>query len=201
MKRFIFRRGKLKKIESDNASNFVAANNELQFIHAFTNSPKHREKISKVVCDPQIQLFKYHVERVVTDLLFTFEELNTFIIRVKAILNSRPLTAISSDPNDPPIFTSAHFLIGDSLTSLPETDWSDIPTNQLSRWQHISKVRQHFWNRWHEEYLNELNVRHEWTTGERPINLNSIVLLKEGNVPSMEWCMGKVIEVHPGADG
>ena len=65
----------------------------------------------------------------------------------------------------------------------------------------IYKVRQHFWNRWHKEYLNELNVRHKWTIGQHPINLNSIVLLKEENVPSMEWCMGKVIEVHPGADG
>ena len=126
------------------------------------------------------------MKRVVTDLLFTFEELNSFIIEVEAILNPRPLTAISSDPNDPPILTPAHFLNGDSSTSLPETDWTATPTNQLSRWQHISKLRQHFLNRWHKEYLNELNVRHKWTIGQHPISLNSIVLLKEENVPSME---------------
>lgn len=141
------------------------------------------------------------MKRVVTNLLFTFEELNTFVIEVEAILNSRPLTALSADPNDPPVLTPAHFLIGDSFTSLPEGDFTKVQTNRLSHWQHITQVRQHFWNRWHKEYLNELNIRHKWATGRHSIKKNSVVLLAEDNVPSMQWVLGQVTEVHPGVDG
>ena len=108
------------------------------------------------------------MKRVVTNLLFTFEELNTFIIKVEAILlvNSRPLTAISTDPNDPPVLTPAQFLIGDSFTSLPEGDLTDIQTNRLTHWQHITQIREHFWKRWHKEYFKKLNIRHKWATGQ-----------------------------------
>ena len=221
LRRFLSRRGKPKNIYSDNATNFVGANNELKEIYALITSDKHQKRTNKFFSDNEInwhfippssphfgglwestvKLFKHHMKRVVTNLLFTFEELNTFVIEVEAILNSRPLTAISTDPNDPPVLTPAHFLIGDSFTSLPEGDLTDIQTNRLSRWQHITQIRQHFWKRWHKEYLNELNIRHKWATGQHSIKKNSIVLLAEDNVPSMQWVMGQVIEVHPGSDG
>lgn len=48
-----------------------------------------------------------------------FEELNTLVMRVEAILNSRPLT---SYPHIHP-----YFLIDNSLNALPGRDLSDIP--------------------------------------------------------------------------
>lgn len=97
--------------------------------------------------------------------MFTFEEFNTLAIEIEAILNSRPLTPISIDPNDLLVLTPGHFLIGDSLASLPELDFSSTPSNSLPNWQHIQKVRRDFWTRWYKESLNELNIRHKWTTG------------------------------------
>ncbi|XP_012276869.1 uncharacterized protein LOC105697791 [Orussus abietinus] len=145
--------------------------------------------------------FKHHMRRVVGDQLFTFEEFNTFVIEVEAILNSRPLTPISTDPNDIIVLTPGHFLIGDSLTSIPESDFRSTASNRLSNWQHIQKVKQDFWTRWHKEYLNELNVRHKWTRGEHNIKEGSIVLIKEDNLPPMQWALGRVINVKPGKDG
>ena len=66
----------------------------------------------------------------ITDQLFTFEEFNTFVIEVEGILNSRLLTPISSDPNDLLVLTHGHFIIGDALTSLPEADFSQTPSNR-----------------------------------------------------------------------
>ncbi|XP_025830426.1 uncharacterized protein LOC108738361 [Agrilus planipennis] len=148
-----------------------------------------------------VKLFKHHMIRVVSDLLFTFEELNTFVIEVEAILNSRLITPISNDPNDPAPLTPGHFLIGDSLTSLPEADICSISSNRLSHWQHIQKVRQHFWNRWYKEYLNELNIHHKWTAGKPTVQENAIVLLKEETVPPVQWILGRIIKTYPGADG
>lgn len=102
-----------------------------------------------------VKLFKHHFRRVVGDSLFTFEELNTFTIEIEGILNSRPITSLSSDPNDMLVLTPAHYLIGKPLIAFPEGDLSSVPASRLSTWQHIAKV-QDFWVRWNLEYLNEL---------------------------------------------
>ncbi|XP_024226534.1 uncharacterized protein LOC112213679 [Bombus impatiens] len=84
---------------------------------------------------------------------------------------------------------------------LRDRDFRDIPSNRLSRWQHIQQFKQHFWNRWHKEYLNELTNRNKWSKGGHSIQEGTIVILREDNMPSMHWPLGRVIKVHPGADG
>jgi len=74
-------------------------------------------------------------------------ELNTFTVEVEGILNSRPITSLSADPNDMSFLTPAHYLIGKPLTSLREGDFTGIPASRLSIWQHITKVKQDFWAR------------------------------------------------------
>jgi len=47
-----------------------------------------------------VRSFKHHLYRVMKDVHFTFEQFNTLIIEIEAVLNSRPLTPLSSDPDD-----------------------------------------------------------------------------------------------------
>nr|XP_033200342.1 uncharacterized protein LOC117162619 [Bombus vancouverensis nearcticus]XP_033204634.1 uncharacterized protein LOC117165325 [Bombus vancouverensis nearcticus] len=77
----------------------------------------------------------------------------------------------------------------------------DTPSNRLSCWQHIQKLKQHFWRRWHREYLNELHIRNKWSKGSHDIREGTIVLLREDNVPPMQWPLGRIIKTQPGADG
>jgi len=49
---------------------------------------------------------------------------------------------MSSDPSDLKVLTGGHFLIGGSLTELPEPDLSNITPNRLRRWQRIVQVTQ-----------------------------------------------------------
>ncbi|XP_055838638.1 uncharacterized protein LOC129906759 [Episyrphus balteatus] len=61
--------------------------------------------------------------------ILTFEELNTALVEVEAILNSRPITAMSSDPSDFTALTPGHFLIGCPINSFPEPERN---INQIS---------------------------------------------------------------------
>ncbi|XP_076660083.1 uncharacterized protein LOC143363372 [Halictus rubicundus] len=220
LRRFIARRGHCINIYSDNGTNFVGANNELRDLRELLQSDDHNEKVKTFLADRSItwnfippltphfggiweaavKSFKRHFWRIAGAERFTFEVFNTLIIEIEAVLNSRPLTPISSDPNDTLVLTPGHFLIGDSLTSLRERDFRDVPSNRLSTWQHIQKLKQHFWNRWYKEYLNEMTSRSRWSSGTHPIKEGTIVLLREDNVPPMQWPLGRVIKVYPGSE-
>ena len=221
LRRFVARRGKPSEIYFDNGKNFVGAHNKLKELYVLLKSETHQQETQRFLTDQgikwhfipplsphfggiwesSVKCFKHHVKRVVSDQLFASEEFNTFVIEVEGILNSRPFTPISTDPNDLLVLTPGHFLIGDALTSLPEAIFSKVPCNRLSTWQHIQKIRQHFWKRWSKQYLNELNIRHKWTTGQHSIKEGTIVILKNNNLPPMQWTLGRVIKIHSGEDG
>ncbi|XP_033305879.1 uncharacterized protein LOC117208697 [Bombus bifarius] len=182
LRRFISRRGYCATILTDNGTNFVGANRELQELRTLLQSDDHQDRVQNFLADRQIQwrfnppnsphfsglweaavkAFKRHLIRVVGTELLTFEHFNTLVIEIEAILNSRPLTPISSDPKDPPVLSPGHFLIGDTLTSLRERDFRTVPSGRLSSWQRIHQIKQHFWSRWYREYLNELTRRNRW---------------------------------------
>jgi len=134
-----------------------------------------------------------------SDYRLTFEELTTVFWQVEACLNSRPLTPLSSDPNDLDVLTSGHFLIGRPLVALPEKDVTSINQNRLSRWQLIQKIQQQFWRRWSSEYLTRLQQRPKWSSQRTNIQINDLVLVKD-NLPTQQWKLGRVIEIHPGPD-
>ena len=91
-----------------------------------------------------IKSVKGHIKRVIGENHITFEEIYTLLVRIEAILNSRPLTALSNDVNDFNVLTPGHFLIGHPITAPIEPVHTGIPTNRLSRWQLIEAS---FWKR------------------------------------------------------
>jgi hypothetical protein len=128
------------------------------------------------------------------------EELSTLVYQIEAVLNSRPLTPESTDPNDLRALTPGHFLIGRALTSIPDPDITHIPVNRLIRYQLIQQLLQQFWHRWSNEYITRLQQRPKWMMPKQPIELGSMVIVKEDNLPPLLWKLGRIIEIHKGSD-
>ncbi|XP_044013986.1 uncharacterized protein LOC122856373 [Aphidius gifuensis] len=152
LKRFVARRGYPTDIYSDNGLNFQGANNELIKLQDQLKSNDARDKLQEFFNTKKIQWhftpplsphfgglweaavksFKHHFKRVIKpDILLSQEEFNTLIIEIEAILNSRPLTPISTDPNDFMVLSPGHFLIGLALTTIRDHDYNNIPMNRI----------------------------------------------------------------------
>lgn len=219
LKRFISRRGKCAVIFSDNAKNFVGANAELQRLHNLLRRPDDRlanylsdEGIIWKFIPPRapnfgglweagIKSVKYHLKRTVGDARPTFEELLTVVAQIESILNSRPITPLSSDVNDLEALTPGHFLIGRSMTAIVEPELLNVNENRLDRWHRVTRWVQMIWHRWHNEYLNTLQQRSKWQFEKNNINVGALVLVKEDDLPINKYVLGRIIKLHPGSDG
>lgn len=165
LRRFTSRRGLPKHIYSDNGKTFIGARSELRELGKFlmsssseiSNKSLHLNIEWKFIpaCAPHfgglweagVKSVKYHLKRVAGNAPLTFEDLYTLLVQVEAVLNSRPLTPLSTDPSDPLPLTPAHFLIGRPLNMVPDEDLLEVPTTRLSHHQRIQQLYQHFWTR------------------------------------------------------
>lgn len=86
----------------------------------------------------------------------TYQEMTTVLHRIEAILNSRPLGSMSSDPNDGDYLTPGYFLVGSPLLTPPEIDYMETPMNRFSKYQLLQQASKEFWKSWSRDYLHSL---------------------------------------------
>ena len=65
-----------------------------------------------------VQITKKHLKSTVADRLLSDIELRTLLAEVESIVNNRPVTAVSDDPEDCSVLTPNHFLL-QKATQLP----------------------------------------------------------------------------------
>ncbi|XP_050293738.1 uncharacterized protein LOC126734245 [Anthonomus grandis grandis] len=219
--RFIARRGKPANIYSDNGTNFIGASNHLKELGQFLKSNKNdiiRECGANLninwhfiaaysphhggIWEAAVKAAKRHLLKVLSNNLsnLTFESLYTIITQVENILNSRPLTPLTADPNDLSALTPSQFLIGRTSGYLPYTDCRETPTNRLNELEQLEKIRQHFWDRWSTEYVTSLQQRTKWKVSNPNLCVGDLVLVHDNDLPSFQWRLGRICDVHPGKD-
>ncbi|XP_018577343.1 uncharacterized protein LOC108915713 [Anoplophora glabripennis] len=117
----------------------------------------------------------------------------------EAVVNARPLTYISDDPNDLTALTPAMFLRAQEEVGTHDID--EIDRNSLIRSaRNQQRLREHLRRRFRLEYLGQLKVFVK-KTANLPIKLGEIVLVENDNLKRVEWPMGRVIELIPAPDG
>ncbi|XP_071650743.1 uncharacterized protein [Temnothorax longispinosus] len=217
-RRLVSRRGLCSCLYSDRGTNFVGADAQLR---AFFKAATTNNRISNVLAnegvewrfnppaaphfgglwEAAVKSVKHHLRRVIGDTTLTYEEMATLLAQVEATLNSRPLQALSDDHEDLSALTPGHFLIGGPLNTNPEPSLTEVTPTRLSRWQTLQQMRDHFWLRWSQEYLNTLTTRSKWWKKQANLNVGDLCLIRNEITPPSKWPLARITATHPGADG
>ena len=135
IQRFIARQGVPSSFESDNGTNFVVSRELQELASLLKNDPSIHSYLAERSChwefnppasphfggawERLVRSCKKAMFAVLSSRRLTEETLSTTMCLVEQILNARPLTAFSSDPQDLEALTPNHFLLNRSTVFLP----------------------------------------------------------------------------------
>lgn len=218
-RRFKARRGNVKLVRSDNGTNFVSGCKEIKrAINDWNSSTiEHWMKQVNIEWKFQTPLASHHggvwereirtIRKVLSALMneqplrLNFEQLHTLLCEVEAILNSRPITEISSDPDDLDALTPNHLLLLQSNSSFPPGLFSREDMYAKRRWRQVQYLSNLFWTRFRKEYLPLLQQRQKWTNPKRSLEVGDLVLVVDVLLPRNQWLTGRVTSVLSDKDG
>lgn len=219
-KRFVGRRGRCHRLFSDNGTNFVGVDkilqNDLKLAEQTWKTELERDFselgtewsfISPAtphfggIWEAGVKSIKSHLKKTIGTSLLTFEEMNTCLIQIDAVLNSRPLCPLSNHPNEFNYLTPAHFLVGRPLVDPLERCFETEKIGLLSLWQHVQTIYQRFVRLWKCDYLQNLQSRPKGLSTTVHYKPGNLALLAEDDSPPTLWPMVIIDEIHPGKDG
>ncbi len=217
LRRFASHHGWPDTIISDNGGSFVGAEVELRSLYIegkkritdFAVLHKIHWKFITPLSPHQGGMYESLIKvtkralRVSTgEHILSWNEMATVFAEVKSILNSRPLTYMSDDPNDLRPLTPNHLLLGRASADIPHGPYEDTK-NSSKRFQYVQTIANNFWRRFIGEYIPKLIAigRPKWQKREYEIKKDDVVLIVENNVPRGKWNLGRVLEIFPGKDG
>lgn len=148
--------------------------------------------------ESSVKMAKGLLLKAIGNAILREDELQTVLVEVEAVLNSRPLVTGSNNPNDGQVIAAVHFLIGSTLGTLPSASAQRIQEGTLThlkRWQLVSAVKQQFWSVWSRDYLASPQQRAKWTKEERNLRIGDVVIVQKDNLPPQVWVVGVVMEV------
>ncbi|XP_071639980.1 uncharacterized protein [Temnothorax longispinosus] len=152
LQRFIARRGRCSHLFSDCGTNFVGAAQELEQ-HMCHAAERERIKWSfnlpsaphfGGLWESSVKSCKTHLRRMVGDQTLSTEEFTTVLVQIEAVLNSRPLCPLSTDPLDLKVLSPGHFLTMEPLVAVPSPDLTSFSMSRLGRWQLVQRMHQDF---------------------------------------------------------
>jgi hypothetical protein len=151
IRRIIARRGEIRNLYSDNGTSPRGADREMtEAIRKLDNDDLHHDLANRRMQWHFIPLVAPHMggswehvigtvkralKSVMTGRRMNDETLLTVFGEVERIVNSRPLTHVSDDNQDPLSLTPNHFLIGVSEVNVSPVVFGDDECNWRRRWR------------------------------------------------------------------
>ena len=185
LRRFFGRRGIVRLVRSDNGPNFIGESAELirvfqkmdhknigNFLEenggdwmVWKRNPPHASNM-RGFCERQIR----SARSILNSLLKTHgsnlpeEALQTLVVEVEVIVNSRPLTTeVMNDVTSLPPLSPINLLTMKSRVVMPPTESFTTPDRySRKQWRRVQHVTNEFWGRWRKEVLLTLQNSEKW---------------------------------------
>ena len=219
LRRFCALRGEVKMIRSDCGTNFVGSTTDLgaNVIDVEAKPVKNylvESGINWIFNPPHSSHFggvwerMIGVARKILDAMLvnvkhlTHEILLTLMAEVTSIMNARPLTPVSADPDFPLPLTPATLLTMKTNHAVESFKEEDFNSKDLfkAEWRRVQHLANTFWSRWRTEYLPTLQIRRMWHEDGRNVGNGDIVLLRDNTVHRNEWPMGVIVNTNVSED-
>ena len=138
-------------------------------------------------------------------------ELLTVVTEVEAVLNSMPLTYMSSEDVEEPL-TPSHLILGYRVMSLPnhsnvtldDPDFYESPDNLNRQFKHLATIMKKLWSQWRKEYLTDLRESHRTLLAKRKtsdvVKNGELVVVHDDNLSRGQWRLSRIEEVIKGSD-
>ena len=120
-------------------------------------------------------------------------EMLTILTEVECIINNRPLTRVTDDPEDLRTLSPQCILSGVLHSGSPAGKLNNASQYKLN-WKFTQIVAQQFWFLWRRMYLPWLQVRHKWKKKSPNLKIGDLVLVLDVDNDSREWYPKAVIK-------
>jgi len=210
--RFVARRGGVLRMISDNGSNLVGGERELQEgIRRWNQAHIHKELSQRGiqwhfnppgashyggVFERMVQSIKRIMARLVGNKVLDDDALHTYALEVERIVNSRPIAPLSDDPNDGACLTPS-MLLNIKLDACVAPDVFAKSDGYKKSWRVVQRLADMFWAKWLKCYIPMLQTRQKWHDRAPNLNPGDIVLIADENCVRGLWPKAVVIETFP----
>lgn len=212
---FICRRGVPIRVWSDNGTNFRGATTELRQELSHLNQEMIKKEFTEFewrfippgsphmggAWERMVRSVKSNLTEVLPNRRPTDELLRSCLLEVENLVNSRPLTHIPIDPEEPEALTPNHFLLGSSSGVKPAGECNDDCLILRKNWRISQNIVDSFWKRWIREVLPELTRRTKWHDPVKPLQIDDVVIIVDPNNRRNTWPMGIIVDTVSGKDG
>jgi hypothetical protein len=220
LSRFASCRGRPRVLVSDNQTSFKSASKELRDFYQFyldnykdIENELHEDEspIQWIFIPPRAPHFGGSWEIMVKAMKralsvisrgqpMTEDDFRTFLAKAMDMINMRPLlkhysqeTAHVLTPND--------FLLGRCQVGIVSAS-VDPPLNRLGeRWRQLECMSNRLWQRFIAEILPEISPRQKWKKEFNNLEVGTLVLIIDPNLPRNVWKIGVVEAVDISRDG
>ena len=216
LRRFACVRGWPNKLYSDNGSQLVGASKELK--GAIEGLSRERLKsycIQKEmeweftpanapwmngITESLVKSVKRTLNAIVGEHVMEFSVLQTIMLQVTELINSRPIGRHPTNPEDGVYLSPNDLLLGRSSNRAPQGPFSE-GTGSKRRYEFIQPLTSGFWKKWVRDFSPVLLVRQKWHVQKRNIRVGDIVIIKDSNILRGRWKQGMVATVYPSEGG
>ena len=222
MRRFASRRGMPATLISDNAKTFQSSAKQLikisrskELSQYLTNNRITWKFIVEKApwwggfWERMVQGVKRCLRRTVGCTSLTYDQLQTLLVEVEAVINARPLTYVLDDIDGISYAVSpSHLIYGRRIAENPNGSHFDITSTHATltkRYKNQRHLLNQFTKQWRKEYLTGLRESHransQRTGASRDAAVGDVVVVKDDSTKRAFWKLGLVKELIAGRDG